>query len=370
MENNNPKKLYPLHFEPVKEEMLWGSQTWALADLGFVNSVITQGWLEGNSMEDLMETYIDRAVGEACYQYYGRQFPVAIRYMDIQGDTPIQVHPGDQEAMYRYDALGKAQMFYIVEASEDARLYLGFNKEMTALELYRRCNDGSLKDVLNEIHPKPGDYYVVKPGLVNAFAGHLKVLVVQESSDINLVLFDKDETDDELKMTYISEAIDLVDYGVYHASSDLQSCASASEKNANGACSIDPSTELLVSRPEFTVSKVSLREALQMNLDNLGCFLIYTCVEGEASIQIPTINEKNEKCMESYDVKKGETVLVPAEIQSFFLVPRDRNTTLLETMVESHDELDEYIDPSTEPFLEGEDYEGLEDGDLDGSSSN
>ena len=102
-----------------------------------------------------------------------------------------------------------------------------------------------------------------------------------------------------------------------------------------------------------------------MNLEHLGCFLIYTCIEGAASIQIPSVNERNEKCMENYEFKKGETILVPAEIAGFFLVPRDRDTILLETMVESHEEIDSYINPNTEPFLEGEDYEGLEDGDFD-----
>jgi hypothetical protein len=45
----------------------------------------------------------------------------------------------------------------------------------------------------------------------------------------------------------------------------------------------------------------------------------------------------------------------------FFLVPRDTETLLLEAVTRPSEEIDEYIDSDTEPFLEGEDYEGLED---------
>ena len=62
---------------------------------------------------------------------------------------------------------------------------------------------------------------------------------------------------------------------------------------------------------------------------------------------------------------KGETILVPAEMPDFYLVPRDRSTVLLEAVTRPVEEQDEYIDLSTDAFLEGEDYEGLEDGAFD-----
>ena len=66
--------------------------------------------------------------------------------------------------------------------------------------------------------------------------------------------------------------------------------------------------------------------------------------------------------MDNYEFSKGETILVPADMPDFYLVPRDRSTVLLEAVTMPAEELDEYIDPSTEAFLENEDYEGLEDG--------
>ena len=69
--------------------------------------------------------------------------------------------------------------------------------------------------------------------------------------------------------------------------------------------------------------------------------------------------------MENYEFVKGDTIMVPADMPDFFLVPRDRSTALLEVVCSPEMGLDAYIDPDTEAFLEGEDYEGLEDGAFD-----
>jgi hypothetical protein len=89
------------------------------------------------------------------------------------------------------------------------------------------------------------------------------------------------------------------------------------------------------------------------------------CIEGEASLQVPSGNENGEKGMDTYVIETGETILIPAQMQDFYLVPRDRDTVLLEAVTRPAEEIDDYIDPYTEAYLEGEDYEGLEDGLLD-----
>lgn len=380
MEQEKVKKLYPLKFTPSVEEMPWGKQTWNVADLGFENSEICNGWLEGNTIEDLMETYIDRAVGEAAYQYYGRQFPISVKTLDVEGEIPLQVHPDDEEAMHRYDALGKAELLYVAEASEDARIYLGFNRDMTSREFYEKCLDGTVMETLNEVKPSKGEYFIIKPGLVHAVKGHVRLLAVQESSDVNLVLYDRNTPaeEEETRLMHLAEAIDLIDYTRYiphqeeecggHGHDGHECGCHDHEEGHSCHCHEEKITDKLVARPEFTVTKVNLTDPLHIYLEQLGCFLVYTCAEGAASVQVPSFNDKGEKCMDNYEIQAGESIVVPAEIPDFFLVPRDRDTVLLETMVESHDEPDEYIDPNTEPFLEGEDYEGLDEEDEDGCS--
>jgi hypothetical protein len=121
----------------------------------------------------------------------------------------------------------------------------------------------------------------------------------------------------------------------------------------------------LVECPQFCVAKIALTDPLHIYTEKFSSFIVYICLEGAASIQVPSTKENGEAYMESYEFGKGETILVPADMPDFYLVPRDSSTLLLEAVTRPVEEVDGYIDPETEAFLENEDYEGLEDGAFD-----
>ena len=123
--------------------------------------------------------------------------------------------------------------------------------------------------------------------------------------------------------------------------------------------------ETLVEVPQFNVTKLNLTDPLHIYTEKFESFIVYVCLEGAASIQVPSVKENGEQYMENYEFAKGETILVPAEMEDFYLVPRDPSTMLLEAVTRPEEALDDYIDPETEAFLENEDYEGLEDGAFD-----
>ena len=80
------KKLYPMKFCALQDEYSWGSEEFKLADLGYRDSLVRDGWLAGNSLGELMDTYLDRVTGDRLYQYYGRQFPVCVRVLNGRKD--------------------------------------------------------------------------------------------------------------------------------------------------------------------------------------------------------------------------------------------------------------------------------------------
>jgi mannose-6-phosphate isomerase len=328
-----------------------------LSDMGFVDSVIENGWLAGNTIGELMETYLERIVGEKVYNYYGRQFPVLIKFLDINDRISVQVHPDDEIAAERYDSLGKAETWYILDAKPGAKIYAGFNKDMTAQELYDRCKNGTVEEVMNVIVPKKGDSLIIPPGTVHSAGGGILIAEVQESSDLTFRLYDwgREFNPATARPLHLEEAIDLIDYNKFD-----QSLFRQAEHAHDEGVSVN-----LAERPEFCVTKINLTDPLHIYTEQFESFIIYICVEGAASIQVPSENEKGEACMDNYEIKKGETILIPAEMSDFYLVPRDKDTVLLEAVCRPEDDMDAYIDPNTEAFLEGEDYEGLEDGDDD-----
>ena len=351
------KRLYPIIFEAETERHAWGTETFLVADLGIVDSVVKDGWLAGNTFSDIMETYIERISGEDVYNFYGRQFPVAVSLICIDGRMPVQCHPDDEAAGQRYDALGKRTMWYILEASEDAKVCLGFNREMSASELYGRCLDGTVGDTLASFTPHAGDCMEIRPGTVYSASGKLRIISVSESSAITFTLYDPDGKPED---SHIEDAIDLIDY---HASDIIGHTepGQASGKDCAGSEPAgDTPGDTLLSSQEFSVRKMKV--AGPMKVTSGHSFTIYICISGSFSIQA-SVKDSSGTHTASWPAQCGETVLVPADMDEFFLVPSDRDTEVLEVFIEKREVIDDYINPDTEPFLEGEDYEGAEDED-------
>jgi len=375
------KQLYPLKFIPIPSKRPWGGdslikvlgksfvetdaegnempltindrigESWEVADMGAQESVVEEGWLAGNTLEELMETYIDRIVGDHVYDWYGLQFPLLIKFLDINDKLSVQVHPDDEIAEERYDSLGKTEIWYVMDAKPGASVYMGFNREVSASELYERCHNGTVEEVLNVIHPKKGDTIFITPGTVHAADGGILIAEIQESSDMTFRLYDwgREFNPATARTMHLEEAIDVIDYGKFKPEQWRKGPLWEDGEKQEGVL------KQLVKCPEFTVNQLNLKEPVKASTTYGGAFLIYICVEGELSIQVPEGNN-----MSSTVVKKGQTVLVPSDMPDYFLVPRDRDTIVLEATVEKRGDQDEYINPDTDPYLEGEDYGGVE----------
>ena len=338
-------------------------ESWEVADMGTHDSVVSEGWLAGNSISELMETYLERIVGENVYNYYGRQFPLLIKFLDINEKLSVQVHPDDETAAERYDSLGKAEIWHIMDVKPGAKIYAGFNKEMTAQELYDRCNAGTVDEVLNVIYPKKGDTLYLTPGTVHAASGGILIAEIQESSDLSFRLYDwgREHNPETARPMHLEEAIDLIDYRKFDESLYTKGALWGNEASHHHHEGEPHVAETLVESPQFNVTRLNLTDPLHIYTEQFESFIIYICTEGAASIQVPSTKENGESYMECTEITKGETVLIPAEMQDFYLVPRDRSTVLLEAVTRPEEAVDAYIDPDTEAFLKDEDYEGLED---------
>ena len=328
------KKLTPMRFRPEKVERKWGVAEYRIADLGYIDSVAADGWLAGNAISDIMQTYLERFVGEVPFENYGTQFPVMVEWLDIKGRTSLHVNPDDESAEQRYDSFGKTALWYVAEVGPQAKLFLGFKRDVSAAEFYEKCQDGTVEDLLNIVTPRVGEHYLVTPGMVHA-AEDVRLLEIAECSELWFRLHAWDDGESEL---HLEEAFDLIDFKAYRMPA------------AEG----DPEalTEKIAVTPQFTVTEIRLRNAMRVGAGNNGSFLLYVCVKGAGSLEVEGMNP--------LFFHAGDAVLVPAEIQQFTLTPEAVGTLLLEASLEPRRDKDEYIDPNAEPFLKGEDYSGLE----------
>lgn len=300
MEN---QKLTPLKFLPDVQEFPWGRAEYRLADLGFVDSMASEGWLGGNTLSDIMETYLERVVGETSFDWYGTQFPVLVKHLDIKGRCALHVNPDDETAEQRYDAFGKTALWYVEACGPDARLYLGFRRDVSAEEFFRSCEEGTVEDLLYSVRPVPGDSYLVLPGQVHA-AQDVRLLEIAEASELSFRLHDWDRSGREL---HLEEAFDLIEFKASPRPKPLK----------EGTLAV---TE------QFTVNAIGLREPLQSHSSGEDSFLVYVCARGSAAVQV--------KDAGSYRMNPGEVLLVPSEVADFFLVPTEADTLLLEVRLD------------------------------------
>ncbi len=371
------KQLYPLKFIPIASRRVWGGnslikvlgkdfvesdedgnevhltendligESWELADMGEQDSLVSEGWLAGNSIGDIMETYLDRITGDAAYAWFGRQFPLLIKFLDIHQKLSVQVHPDDKVAEQRYDSLGKAEIWYILDAKPEAKVYMGFRRETSAQEFYDACKAGTAHELLNVIHPKKGDAIFITPGTVHAAEGGILVAEIQESSDMTFRLYDwgRENNPATARKMHLEEAIDLINFSQY----DPSLYRPASSQDASQV------NNLLVQCPQFTVNRLNLKAALRISPEQFGSYIVYVCVSGSAAINVPKVPVTDDTkaaaafgtdAMDIYAFHKGETILVPADMPDFYLVPTSPDTVLLEATDGLRSEVDEYIDPT------------------------
>ena len=345
------KALYPLRFAPLQIEKRWGgnallkifnkqaaeSQQEAGVNLQSVgesfelyefgedhSSVITNGFLAGNDLYSILETYLGDLVGDNIYDFFGNQFPLLIKYLDVEGRLSVQVHPTDEVAAERYDCLGKNEFWYVLDAKPDARIYMGLNRDSSAAEFYEKCHDGSIVDLMNVYHPRKGDCFYIKAGTVHAAEGGVVIAEIQENSDATLRLYDWGFENDPAtrREMHLDEAIDCIDYEKYKES-ELHTPAG---KDAGIVCD----------NKYFTINILHLAQRYEADPDNFNSCIIYMLVKGAASL----VWDGGEESLTA-----GDTILVPAQMGAYNFTPTAADTTLLEVHIRRMEEdKDDYIE--------------------------
>ncbi len=322
------KILYPLKFKPIIKEKIWGGprlrdvlgknasgkagESWEISGVAGDISVVENGYLAGNSLEELVEVYMGDLVGDSIYRKFGMEFPLLIKFIDASDFLSIQVHPDDALARERHNSFGKTEMWYIVE-SEKGQLISGFDRELDREQYLSHFKEGTLKQILNFEKVSPGDIYFMPAGRVHAIGAGVLLAEIQQTSDVTYRIYDWDRVDDrgnprELHTDLALDAIDFEFHPDYktHYQPLLNSTVTAVE------C------------PYFTTRVIRFDQPVEKDFNMIDSFVIYMCMEGAAAITYPGGVEQ---------IKQGETVLVPAELKNLAIVP-EKPTTLLEVYIQ------------------------------------
>ena len=305
------KKLYPLEFEQGTQSL-------------DENAVVAKGFLAENTIDDIIDTYLGDLVGTDVFQYYRGEFPLKLSYIIPHSNMPLQAHPNDFTALERYDAMGCAKIWYVLEADANARICLGFNKEIDASRFYEGALEGSLEKDLNFMHPQSGDCIYIKPGTVYAAMGNMKIMEVAQNSKVTYHLYELSGRGKNKESDYqmeVAEAIDVIDYTPF----DMENCYF---KNISGSLTIADTADFIVKMNQLSKGTEAGKDgALTLNPEEAGSFIALLCLKGAAVV-------KGEDGQE-YKFGAGEFILLPANLNEVTVVASkgDSGTAGEETLI-------------------------------------
>ena len=324
-------KLYPLKFNPIFKDKIWGGQkintilhkdfsplpncgeSWEISGMEDDASVVSNGFLSGNELNELIEIYMYDLVGDAPYFRYGIGFPLLIKIIDAADDLSVQVHPDDELAMERHEQNGKTELWHVLDAEPGAGLYVGFKSKVTKSNFEEAVRKGTVDQLLQFYPVKKGDTFFIPAGTVHAIGKSVLLAEIQETSDITYRIFDWNRKDEEgnSRKLHLDEAMDAINFD------DQTTYKIEIDNTLNSSVKI-------IRNPFFNINLLTFDKPMHKEYHNIDSFVIYICTEGEVHFLYDGTVEI---------LKQGDVLLKPAMIEALDLVPAI-SSKVLETYLE------------------------------------
>lgn len=324
--------LYPLKFKPIYMDKIWGGQrlktllnhdfsplpncgeAWLISGIEGYNSIVSNGFLANNELNELVEIYMDELVGETVFEKFGNEFPLLVKLLDANEWLSIQVHPNDEIAKARGLSGGKTEMWYIIHAEPDAQLITGFRERISKFELQQLIQQKRIQEVLNYESVQTGDVFYMPAGRIHSLGPGIVLAEIQQSSDTTYRIYDWDRVDEngQSRQLHLDEALDAIDFNLY-----------AEYKTKYTL--IPNKTSHLVRSPYFTTNLLSINRTIEKDFGYIDSFVILLAVEGE--VQIGDVTGV-------YSLCAGEAMLLPAVTERVVFKLISPKASILETFID------------------------------------
>src|SRR5574344_780505 len=284
-------------FKHIKSDMKNVGESWEVSGVPGDESGVANGACKGKTLNEVLAEMKQKLVGEENYKRFGDRFPLLIKFIDARQDLSIQVHPDDETAHRQGKAMGKTEMWYVMDSDEDASLKVGLKKKITPEEYARMVEDDTICDALGNYKVKSGDCFFIPAGRIHAICSGSFIAEIQQTSDVTYRIYDykRKDKDGNYRQLHTKEAAEAIDYNVY------------SNYKTDYVPSKNQGIEL-VRCPYFNTAVYDLDQPMTLDYSELDSFVIIVGLKGKGSF---VDNEGNETIIEA-----GETVLIPASTKT------------------------------------------------------
>lgn len=309
--------MYPLKFENLYYEKVWGGkgfkkfreniddriigESWDVACHPNGVSVISNGIYKGMALDELIEEKGEYLLGTEIPK---DNFPLLVKILNTSEKLSVQVHPDDDYALLHEGQMGKTEIWYILDASEDGHIILG-TKDCTREDFIRSIEKKNPEKCMNKIKVGKGDVFYIQSGLIHSMSGGLTIVEIQQNSDVTYRVYDYGRG----RELHIDKALDVIDFNIEPKKSQ-GSMEEYENYNKISYCS----------DKNFALELFDIKKYLKESSDRER-FFIFTSIEGDGHIEF----DKGEE-----EIKLGESILIPASLGEYRIIG---NLKLLKTYV-------------------------------------
>ena len=164
---------------PFIHEKPWGYERWLVSTHSAGQSKV------GDTTEFIGGKYLSSILGN--------DYPVLVKIIQANKMLSVQVHPNDDYARLVENSRGKTECWYILESEKDASIICGINyteANYSREALAKSIEDGTLENELKRFPVQKGDFVFIPAGTVHTIEGGLRLLEIQQSSDLTYRLYD------------------------------------------------------------------------------------------------------------------------------------------------------------------------------------
>ncbi|MCI9525749.1 MAG: mannose-6-phosphate isomerase [Lachnospiraceae bacterium] len=302
-----------LKLKPSCKDNLWGgsrlkeeygkecegdvlAETWELSCHPDGYSTIANGEFAGKTLKQYIDEMGKEVLGSNCRKF--KDFPILVKFIDAKENISIQVHPDNHYALKNEGQSGKTEVWYVMDAGEDAFLYYGFNREITEGEFIKRIREDSLVPVLNAVRVRKGDVLFIEPGTIHAIGKDVIVAEIQQNSNVTYRVYDYGRVgkDGKKRELHIEKAIAVTNF--HPSVKDNRSYPHVAK------CGY------------FTVDKLNLDGAIMQKMEGY--------VSEETFVNILVLDGEGVICDsgQAVEYKKGDSFFLPAGVGKYTVTGR------------------------------------------------
>ncbi len=307
--------MYPIKFKKCFIDKVWGGrafetvlgmtlpenrsigESWEVSSHKNGMSIVENGEFAGMTLEALKDKYGAEILGKDVFERFEGKFPILIKYLDVNDRLSVQVHPSDEYALKVEGEFGKSECWYIIDASEDAKLILGLKPGMTRETFLEKSKNKDFKNMFNEVSVKKGDFIDITPGVVHAsLEGSVLLCETQQNSDTTYRIYDFDRTVNGVpRPLHLEKAADVINFGEVPVVTEESSRQNIKLRNCV--------KQELVRCKYFNVDKLKINGIFHDEISEN--FKVYSILEGEGNIIYNDVK---------YPARKGDTYFIPANM--------------------------------------------------------